>query len=50
VVEYFNIEIGLSNKELGAAKTKVDLDSEHLVKAMSKMGYKFEANPILTKI
>jgi hypothetical protein len=49
VVEQFNIEIGLSNKDLGAATTKVDLDVEHLVKAMGSMGYKFESQVVLTR-
>ncbi len=48
LVEYFNIQIGLSNKEQGAAKTKVDLDAEHLMKSMTSMGYQFETQPILT--
>lgn len=50
VVDYFNIEIGIGGKDSRTAVTKVNLDTEHLVKAMQSMGYKFESTPVLTRV
>ncbi|ACF14904.1 hypothetical protein Ctha_2455 [Chloroherpeton thalassium ATCC 35110] len=48
IVEYFNLHVGISNKDKSAAKTKVDLDTEHLAKSMQEMGYNFYSVPVLS--
>ncbi|MDX2127717.1 MAG: hypothetical protein SFU91_01630 [Chloroherpetonaceae bacterium] len=49
VVDYFNVEIGVSNKPLAEVKAKLEGDNEQLVKAMKSQGYKFEKVPSLTR-
>jgi len=48
IVEYFDLNIGMSNKDKSAAKTKVDLSTEHLAKAMQGLGYNFYNTPTLS--
>ncbi|NTV45407.1 MAG: hypothetical protein HGB11_02510 [Chlorobiales bacterium] len=50
VVDYFNIEIGIGGKDSRTAVTNVNLDTEHLIKAMQSLGYKFEIAPVLTRV
>jgi len=50
IVDYFNNEIGVASKDNKTSVTKVNLDTEHLVKAMAALGYKFECTPVLTRV
>jgi hypothetical protein len=49
VVDYFNNEIGVTSKDNKTVFTKVNLDTEHLIKSMQSLGYKFESMPVLTR-
>ncbi|MBC8042161.1 MAG: hypothetical protein IAF08_01835 [Rhizobacter sp.] len=49
LVDYFNIEIAASNKDLLDAKRMVGSNTETLMLSMKGLGYKFEKTPALTK-
>jgi hypothetical protein len=49
VVEYFNVEIGVLNKQLPEVRANVTRDVDELVRAMKAQGYKFKSTPVLTK-
>lgn len=50
VLEYFNVEIGISSKPLAEVKQQLTRETEAMVKAMKALGYKFERMPVLTKV